>query len=120
MHYGPMDAVINHLRNGHVVEAIKTFRNEYHCSLVEAKNACEAIRDAMNAKARNPAGTAGPSHGVFVRTSHSADYSFVGSWSEAEARTDADRFCAEGHEDDVFLVRVIARSQRTLAMKDVA
>jgi hypothetical protein len=111
--------IINALRLGRTIEAIKQHRTLYGTGLKESKDAIEALRDALGlvGAAYVPPQSA-PQFIVFSRY-HESDYDY--SRYSADDRADADRFASEiiDSRDEVIVAQVVAKSVTVRTMKAV-
>jgi hypothetical protein len=116
-HGHAMNNIIGHLRDGKIIEAIKSHRVLYGIGLKESKDAVEAIRDALGIQ--RPAYAVQPAQFVVFSRFHESDYDY--SRYNADDRADADTFAARtcDSRDEVIIAQVVARSVTTRSMKNV-
>jgi hypothetical protein len=114
-----MHGVIAALNHGKLIEAIKIFREIYGVGLKEAKDACEAIRDALGLRPVHAGETPSNHYMVVSRhNEHDWDYCVTHCDSRNDATGVAASVCNERHE--TYVVKVVAKSVTTRSMKEVA
>lgn len=113
-HGSAMGAIINELRNGRVIEAIKQHRILYGVGLKEAKDAVEAIRTALglNGVAYTPA-----QYVVFARFNGEDEYVRYTADDKTDAADYASRIVND--REDVIVAQVVAKAVTTRSMQNV-
>ncbi|WP_316196629.1 hypothetical protein [Bradyrhizobium sp. SZCCHNS3053] len=100
-----MHTVIEQMRIGKHIEAIKTFRQIYGAGLKEAKEACDAIRVTFLPHMTTEA----PADYITVfRYPHDTEFSLVRSTSLAEAMVGANETI--DNRDEAIVAKVVAKS----------
>jgi hypothetical protein len=115
---GPMSDIINFIRANRKIEAIKLFRAAFGghlCGLKEAKDAVEAIDEAMQQPVQRP--------GEFIVThkhENWSDHEVVQFNNALDAASFANRIV--GDREQVYVARIVSKSvaKTTLTMQAVA
>lgn len=103
---GPMSDIISYLRANRKIEAIKQFRVSFSghlCGLKEAKDACEAIDEAMKQPLPRP--------GEFIvvhKHENWSDHEVVQFDNALDAASYADRIVDD--REQVYVARIVSKS----------